>query len=233
MQWIHNYDLILFDFDGLLVDTEYLHFTAYKQVLQAHDIAMNWEFSKYCLLAHSGAETVKFALYEEFSKLREIDLTWEELYAQKKITILNLLKEKGAALMPGVAPLLENIHRSSVNCCVVTHSPQELVDIVKTQHPLVNAIPNWITRSDYLRPKPDPECYFKAISTYAAKGARIIGFEDTPRGLQALIDAKVEAVLITSISYPQVESLISQGAVCYDSFLAFMKASIAQDSPLP
>ena len=40
MEWIHHYQLILFDLDGLLVNTEQLHYQAYKNMLQARGFSL-------------------------------------------------------------------------------------------------------------------------------------------------------------------------------------------------
>ena len=44
MNWISNYDLFLFDLDGLLVDTEKLHFEAYKRLCSRFGYELAWDF---------------------------------------------------------------------------------------------------------------------------------------------------------------------------------------------
>ena len=88
--------------------------------------------------------------------------------------------------------------------CVVTHSPQTLVDVLRKQHPILNTIPHWITRHDYTQPKPHPEGYLMAIKRFAGANDQIIGFEDTPRGIEALMQTTALPVLISKTVYKDV-----------------------------
>ena len=70
--------------------------------------------------------------------------------------------------------------------CVVTNSNLAMINSIRARIPVFGSIQHWITREDYEKPKPDPECYLKAIALYGKKGDRIIGFEDSVRGLTSL-----------------------------------------------
>ena len=47
MQWIHDFQLFLFDFDGLLVDTEHLHYQAYVNMLSKHGYKLELNFGNF------------------------------------------------------------------------------------------------------------------------------------------------------------------------------------------
>lgn len=227
MQWIHSFQLFLFDFDGLLVNSEELHYLAYKQMCAGRGVEFNWTFEEYCQLAHYSSEGVKKRIYHENPSLVDQGVTWDVLYNEKKRAIFNLLNEGVIQLMPGVEALLSALKQANIPRCVVTHSSSSLVNIVRSKNPLLNTIPNWITREDYKIPKPDSECYLKAINTLANKSDRVIGFEDTPRGLTALMGTRATAVLICQANYPEIPSLIKRGAFHFTSFEA-----ISDDSKL-
>lgn len=71
-----------------------------------------------------------------------------------------------------------------------------------------------------MKPKPDPECYLRAIALCAQPGDRIIGFEDSLRGLQALQQTSALPVLICPAHHPLID-LATQGRVLYfESFEA-------------
>ena len=67
-------------------------------------------------------------------------------------------------------------------------------------------------------------CYLKAIEKYGQLAKRIIGFEDTPRGLTALMGTRAEAVLIFEVDYPEIPEFVSRGARQFSSFLDFFKS---------
>ena len=218
MAWIHNYQLFLFDFDGLLVNTEELHFIAYKQMLEKRGIPFIWSFERYCKSAHYSSEKLKNDIFNDYPTLKEQEPSWEILYREKQANMQTLLNSKCVDLMPGVEYLLNAIQKAQIKHVVVTHSPSDLITLVKTQHPILSKIPYWITRHDYTHPKPDPECYNRAIKRFCKPNDRIIGFEDTPRGVSALLATRAEAVLITKIPYPEIPEFIKKGVKHFESF---------------
>lgn len=220
MRWIHQFQLFLFDFDGLLVNTEELHFLAYKKMCANRGFNFDWSFERYCESAHYSADLLKHELYEKFPLLYEMEPSWDVLYAEKKAIILSLLKEGAAKLMPGVQELLMALDAAHIKRVVVTHSPIELILEVRKNHPVLETIPHWITRHDYTLPKPNSECYLKAISMFGTKEDAIIGFEDTPRGLTALLGTRAVPVLICQTAYPEIPSFVKRGVKHFTSFNA-------------
>lgn len=229
MEWIHNYQLFLFDLDGLLVNTESLHYLAYKYMLQARGFILPWDFNRYCMTAHYHSDKIEKEFLELFPSLYDQGDSWEILYAEKKRKVISLLKAGKVGLMPGVFEVLTLLQEAKIKCCVVTHSPDELVSIVRSQHPILDAIPLWITRHDYVHPKPNPECYLKAISEHAAPSDRVIGFEDTPRGLTALLATRAEAVLICEVKYPEITQFVKRGAKHFHSFIELIGLDDSKD----
>lgn len=215
MDWVENFQLFLFDMDGLLVNTEKLHYLAYQKMCEQRGVRMDWTFGKYCQIAHYDSKLLRKRLCEDFPAL--LDEEWDVLYADKQKNIVELMNNGSVQLMPGVQQLLTALAERQIKRCVVTHSADELVQVIRKQNPLLDTIPNWITRHDYAQAKPNPECYLKAIKKLAAPGDRIIGFEDTPRGLTALLQTPATAVFITEIDYPETSQFVSQGAQHFKS----------------
>lgn len=216
MDWIYKYDLFLFDFDGLLVNTEQLHFEAYKRMLLSRGVELNWDFARFCLSAHYSATKLQEDIVQENPSLKSIP--WQELYQEKKSHYMQLLDEGKVQFMPGVEQLLNCLEQTSIKRCVVTHSPKEQIEAIKAQHKLLQSIPFWVTRELYYHPKPHPECYQKAITLYAEAGDSIIGFEDTPRGLAALACTRARPILICHNDHPGVQEAQKLGVGHFETF---------------
>ena len=219
MQWINQFQLFLFDFDGLLVNTEEIHFMAYQRMCKNRGFDLDWSFNRYCQSAHYESDALKKDIYAKFPQLQKIEPSWEVLYAEKKKAVIDLLNEGAVHLMPGVLELLAALQSANIKRCVVTHSPDELVAVVRQKNPILNTIPHWITRHDYVQPKPSSECYLKAINKFASEGDQVIGFEDTPRGLRALLGTSAKPILVCEISYPEISEFLERGVEHYSSFL--------------
>ena len=215
MKWIRDFQLFLFDFDGLLVNTEHLHFQAYLNVLSRRGYSLDWSFGKFCELAHLDSKAWKEALWAEIPDLVPV---WNDLYAEKKDAYLELVASGKVELMPGVERLLKTLGQAAARTCVVTNSNLREVEMIRSQVPLLKMIQKWITREDYEKPKPSPECYLKAIQLYGKAGDRIIGFEDSVRGLKALQQTPALPVLICSSRHPLLEIASEGGVVHFESF---------------
>ena len=59
VSWLKKYSPIFFDFDGLLVDTECLHFQAYKDTLQSRGIGCPWSFLQFAEKAHTSGRALQ------------------------------------------------------------------------------------------------------------------------------------------------------------------------------
>lgn len=220
MEWIEKYDLFLFDFDGLLVNTEYQHYRAYQQMCLGRGFELPWSFPRYCLAAHFNATGLRDQVYAEFPALYEIEPNWDILYQEKKKAYAQLIESGEVGLMPGVEELLIALEKKNIKRSVVTHSPLEHIEKIRQQNPLLETIPYWFTREHYQKPKPDPECYLLAIEKLATENDRIVGFEDTPRGLKALMETKADAFFITEISYDNMDDILKGRARHYPTLEA-------------
>lgn len=205
MQWTDQYTLFLFDFDGLLVDTEQLHHTAYVSMCAQRGYRLDWDFETYLAHAHRSATALKEGIYRKFPQLYHEEPNWNVLYEEKRRAFLELLDTESVPLMPGAAPLLSHLLQQRKQCTVVTHSGLPLVEKIKRRHPLLQAIPHWITREQYTLPKPDPECYRYAIEQLANPDDPVVGFEDSLRGLTALLGTRATPVWICATAAEQTD----------------------------
>lgn len=228
MQWIHHYQLFLFDFDGLLVDTERLHYQAYINMCAKRGFALTWSFQRYSEAAHHDPFALRDQIYAEFPALQRQEPNWAVLYEEKKALFLQLLESGPVPLMPGAEPLLIALQEANIKRCVVTHSPFTLISRIRQQNPILETIPHWITREDYHQPKPHPECYQIAIQRLAKPGDRLIGFEDTPRGLMALLGTEAEPILVC----PKDSSYLSSTLALHPSIRYYPTLSIQNHSRL-
>lgn len=219
MHWIKQYDIIFFDLDGLLVNTEHLHFEAYQKMCLDRGFHLNWDFKKYCSIAHASAEGLSQEIYLELPSLYKAEPNWNLLYAEKKEAYRQILCSGSLELMPGVSDILALLETHGIPSCVVTNSFKEQTDKISEKLPLLQKIPFWVTREDYQRPKPSADPYLAAKAKYAKEQDRILGFEDTVRGWMALDASRIEGIVISScLSQEFVKTLDDLGAPQFSSF---------------
>lgn len=213
-----DYQLYLFDFDGLLVDTEQLHYAAYLEMSRRNGCPLSWDFARFCQEAHSKAMGFFDGLLKEYPDALERGKTREELYEEKKKIYVELLQSTPLELMAGVEAFLESLESRRAKMAVVTNSPKAQIELIKKALPVLQKIPVWVTREMYKEAKPSPEGYLKAIALLAEPGDKIIGFEDSLKGLKALLAAEVDSVLICPADQKHVEEGKRLGATHFTSF---------------
>jgi len=119
--------------------------------------------------------------------------------------------------MAGVEGALEYMSTLNIPMVVVTHSPVQVVDAVKNK-PMFSAISSWISRDDYTRPKPAPDGYLVACKKLGISPEHAIGFEDAVRGIESLVAAGCQPVLINANNNDARQTCISRGIPVFSSF---------------
>ncbi len=216
-EWIKNFDLFLFDFDGLLVNTENLHFLAYKTMSQKYQIKLNWDFLTYCKYAHSDKPLLKEEIYKKYIAIYNKEPDWPSLYKETKEIYLNLLGGSNLSFMPGAEDLLLSLIENNKKVCVVTNSSKCQIDKIKEKLKVLSLIENWITRDDGVDPKPSPEGYLLAKEKLYKENDKIIGFEDTIKGLKALSFLDATKVLVCDPKHPQLKNFKGDNYFYYES----------------
>ena len=222
MSSLLDYQLYLFDFDGILVDTEPLHYASYMELTRRRGYPLKWSFSRFCAEAHSKAMGFFEGWQREYPHLFDEGPTQGELYEEKKRIYTELLQNNSLKLMEGVQPMLQELEAHQIKSAVVTNSPKAHIEMIKKSLPLLQKISLWVTREGYAHPKPSPEGYLKAISLLGKPGDRVIGFEDTLKGLKALLSAGVESVLICPSDAEQAAEGKRLGAKHFETLASYL-----------
>ncbi len=219
-----KFSLFLFDFDGLLVNTEELHFAAYQEMCRRRGFSLPWTLLEFFEAAHFSSTGLAKAIYQEFPQLLDKEPNWQVLYEEKKSIYQSLIQSEKLQLMPGAEEILLWLQEKNLRRCVVTNSFQKQVDAICEKLPVLKTIPLWITREKYTQAKPDPEGYIKAIKQLGIPGDCIIGFEDSFRGLTALIGAGVDLpVLVSPPDHPQMKLSFSKEVVIVPSLEVWVR----------
>ncbi|OGN59233.1 MAG: hypothetical protein A3F40_00875 [Chlamydiae bacterium RIFCSPHIGHO2_12_FULL_27_8] len=217
MKWIEDFQLFLFDLDGLLVNTEVIHHAAYVEMLKKRGFVLDWSYLKYSAAAHFNDNALKEEIYSKFPALYEMEPNWNILRDEKNKLYIELLSVSKVNILPGAEKLLLTLKEKNKKRCIVTNSFKYMSDMIRAKVKVLETIPHWITREDYIKPKPNPDCYLHAIELYGKKGDRIIGFEDSLRGLQALVQTPAISILICQNLDPRADLFLKNDVFYFKS----------------
>jgi beta-phosphoglucomutase-like phosphatase (HAD superfamily)/D-arabinose 5-phosphate isomerase GutQ len=202
---ILSYDLYLFDFDGTIVDTEPLHYNAYKRAFT--DITPDCEFSynDYCRYKHGNDMTYINA------KFTTDEIT--NISRKKETYFLDTIATFPVKLIDGIEEFFNLLFENGKEICVVTHSSIKRINAIKCKIPVLKKITHWVTLESYKNKKPHPESYICAINKFKIPLNKIIAFEDTYIGYSAISKLNITQVLINNKDYIYYDKID-----CYNKF---------------
>jgi HAD superfamily hydrolase (TIGR01509 family) len=178
---------ILFDFDGVIVDSEAVHHRAYELAL-----------------APFGVERIPFEIYaEHWSNLGEglayAERTWpgvkaSELKRRKEELFVELL-ESAAALRPGAEEAVIAL-AARWPAALATGSVRAAALHVLERFALRPRFRAVVAREDYERDKPAPDAFLRAAERLGVAPAGCIVIEDSMKGLAAAIAAGIPCIVV-------------------------------------
>jgi HAD superfamily hydrolase (TIGR01509 family) len=181
---------VLWDNDGVLVDTEGFYFQATRSVLAAVGIELTLDqFQEISL--RRGESTFRLAEERGVGAEDIADLRTERdrLYANALAT--------QCCVIDGVDAVLRSLH-GKVRMGVVTSSRRKHFEIVHATSGLLPYFDFVLAREDYKHSKPHPEPYLTALRRYHLRPEQCIVVEDSERGLAAANAAGLECLVVLS-----------------------------------
>lgn len=181
-------EAVLFDNDGVLVETEHLYFEASREILAERGIALDLEQFREISLTRGQS------LIELARETGADDAEVRELAARRDDRYVELL-ERGIAPIDGVVALLERL-RPHYRLAIVTTSLRRSFETAHRGTGLVGRFDLVLTREDYGRAKPHPEPYLTAAKRFGLEPEACLVVEDTERGLASAVAAEMRCVVV-------------------------------------
>lgn len=181
---------VIFDMDGLLVDSEPLWEKATEEVFKQYGVSLSNE--QY--ITTTGLRTREFVQWW----FRYFNIGDEELArAEKKIIELVLKKvEEQGKIMPGVHYIFNFFHEKGFKIGLASSSPQELIDVVVKMTGIKPYLQATSSAEHLPYGKPHPQVYLNCAEKLDSNPYECICFEDSFNGLIAAKAAKMKCVIV-------------------------------------
>jgi HAD superfamily hydrolase (TIGR01509 family) len=169
-----SYDAILFDFDGVLADTEPIHYECWVEVLKPLGIQIDWPtFLKYCI-GVPDRRAVQI-LCERSVPPVDFDSAWATEPRKQR-----LFRERTLAnppIQPETVALLRSL--DGLKTAVVTASSRSEIEPLLERAGVRGCLDALICREDVERPKPAPDPYLAAAKQLGVKRPLVVEDSDT------------------------------------------------------
>ena len=184
------FDAILFDNDGVLVDTEHLYFRANQEALAGVGIQLDADaYVQLFLREGRGA----------WHLARERGLGPGDIDALRAARDRRYFELVGSAdvMIPGVADIVPALARR-YRLAIVTSSEKGPFARTHARTGLLEHFELVLAQGDYARGKPEPDPYLRAVERLGVEGDRCLVIEDSERGLRAAKAAGLRCWVIPS-----------------------------------
>ncbi len=183
---------IVFDFDGLIVDTESAIYVAWREIYLHHGHDLPLETYVQCV----GST---FGHYDPMAALEELTggpVKWDEVLPRKDERIREL--QQGLGTLPGVRELLLAADRAGIPCAVASSSQNSHVFSWLDRVGLRDAFSLIRTRDNVRQAKPSPDLFLAAAEGLSLAPGETLVLEDSANGLRAARAAGAPCVIVPS-----------------------------------
>lgn len=185
---LHGLDIraVLFDCDGVLVDSEPVSYLAWSRTLANHGYALTEEVFAASV---GGTETM---VAERFSPEIGVDPVTLELEARHAFRAI----AGTAAAFADALELVERLETAGVPVAVATNGLRWRLDALLGAVDLGRLLPRSVTADEVERPKPAPDLYLAAARLTGADPAACVVIEDSPTGIAAAAAAGCPVIAV-------------------------------------
>lgn len=182
---------LIFDFDGLILDTEMPDYESWQEVYHQHGVDLPLE--KWGSIVGGNAES-DFDPYDYLEELVGKPVDRDAIWIQRRKKYLDNLESQ--PILPGVVDLLNEAKQRGLKLGVASSSPEAWVHGHLTRLGLIDKFDCICTADDVENTKPDPTLFLQTAEGLGVSPDQAIVFEDSPNGVLAANRAGIFVVAV-------------------------------------
>jgi mannitol-1-/sugar-/sorbitol-6-/2-deoxyglucose-6-phosphatase len=185
---------VIFDMDGVIIDSEPLWQIAEKQVFETVGITLTTEMCGRTIGLRSD-EVIRYWFDRQPWESKSLEQVEAELLAEVEV----LIREQGKA-MAGLTPILDRIQASDLRLAIASSSPKKLIQSVITKLAIGDYFEAFYSGFDVPHGKPDPAVYLAAAAGLGLAPENCLAIEDSLAGIRS---AKAAGMKVIAIPAPE------------------------------
>ncbi|MES2465431.1 MAG: HAD-IA family hydrolase [Armatimonadota bacterium] len=183
---------IIFDFDGLILDTEYPYFDSWREVYASFGLTL--ALPEWSALIGKGAEVLARTPYEDIENKVGRTLDHNLIRAKRRAVFDRLMACE--TVLRGVEALIADAQRNSLLLAVASSSPRDWVTGYIERLELGSLFPVICCGDEVQRLKPAPDIYLAALRSLGIGAEEAVALEDSAHGIAA---AKAAGLLCIAV----------------------------------
>ena len=183
---------LIFDFDGLIVDTETVIYESWAEIYEKNDQILELNTYKNCV----GSNFEQFHPGIELEKRLGKKFNWAIIDAEREELIRQRLAQKEERT--GLRYFIENAKEKGLELAIASSSSRNWVLGWIEKLELSKYFSEFVNRDDVEKIKPDPELFLTAAKSLGIHPSEALIFEDSENGLKAATAAGIPCAIITN-----------------------------------
>ena len=177
---------VIFDMDGVIIDSEEIHKKAYYETF----VSLGLEVSDDLYKSFTGSSTIN--AFQRLVAHFKIDNNPEELVLDKRRRYVNFFEnDPNLHLVEGVEEIIKYLYQNGITLILASSSAMINIDRVFNRFNLNQYFTAKISGADLKESKPHPEIFNKAALLSKVKKENCIVIEDSDNGIKAANDANI------------------------------------------
>ncbi len=182
--------VLVFDFDGLIMDTETPEFQAWQEIYQDHGATLELDEWIECI----GSSFERFNPYTRLEERTGREINRAALDTRRRARTFELLSNYRA--LPGVEQYIADAKQFGLKLAIASSSSRDWVVRNLRRLGIEDAFSAISTRDQASAVKPDPEIFLNAAEMLGVQPEQCVVFEDSPNGIKAAKAAGMVAVAV-------------------------------------
>lgn len=188
---------VIFDMDGLMIDSERVTFEGYQEVLKELSLTMSEEFYK--SLLGKPIRDIHQRFYDVYGK----DFPVEDVIKKVHLYMEKRFINEGVPVKQGLIELLQYLQSHNYKTIVATSSHRNRVDQILSLANITQYFDDSICGDEVTKGKPNPEVFLKSCKKLSVDTSQAIVLEDSEAGIQAAYSAHIPVICIPDMKYPE------------------------------
>ena len=181
---------VIFDSDGVVVDSEHQSLASFKDAIAEQGINLSDEDLWQC------CGLTDEAIIQQLQKKYTVTIDLQRFKKRKFELYFRYVDEQGLRIFPGVFELLDSLERENIPYALASSGPQKKIEFNLTKVRLLDRFITIISGEDVVESKPAPFIFLKAAEKIGRNPADCVVIEDSPNGLLGAKRAGMKSIAL-------------------------------------
>ena len=180
---------VIFDMDGVIIDSEPVYFNIDKQMFEELNIAVSFE--EHCSYVGTSSQNMWNAIIKKHGIADQPEELMRKEYSLYKEHLVNA---NDLQPIDGVVELINELYKNNFKLVLASSSRMETIDIVLNKFKLVEFFMAKVSGSELAHSKPHPEIFLKSAQLIKSEPGECIVIEDSKNGVTAAKAAGMKCI---------------------------------------